>query len=98
MTAYDKWVLDPSNKELQNQVKEEWMMYHNVKYGGKEGRIKATNRASAEEQFKWLMENKDCFCRTCTHQYLGSYMVYMNTYDTQCVHKEPQVISSFMQG
>jgi len=98
MTAYDRWVVDKANQELQQQVKEEWKMFYNVKYGGKEGRIKAVNRASAETQFQWLLENKDCFCETCNHQYLKDYLVYMNSYNTQCVKKEPQVISGIMQG
>jgi len=98
MTAYDRWVVDQDNQELQQQVKEEWKMFYNVKYGDKEGRIKAVNKASAETQFVWLIENKDCFCRICTHQYLKDYLVYMDSYNTQCVHKEPQVISGIMQG
>ena len=98
MTAYDRWVLDQDNIELQQQVKEEWMFYYSVKYGGKEGRIKAKNRESGEAQFQWIMENKDCFCMACTHQYLNDYSVYMNSYNTQCVHKEPQIISGIMQG
>jgi len=105
MTSYDRWVKDPSNKELQQQVKEEWQMYYSVKHGGKEGRIKAVNRESAETQFQWLLENKDCFCRTCTHQYVKDYSVYMDSYNNKCVHdfiscvhKEPQVISGIMQG
>ena len=98
MTAYDKWLADPENLELQKQVKEEWKMFYSVKYGGKEGRIKATNRLTAEEQFQWIIKSKDCFCRTCTQQYLQDYSVYMDSYNTQCTRKEPQVISGFMQG
>ena len=98
MTAYDRWVVDPHNQELQQQVKEGWKMFYSVKYGGKEGRIKAVNRGTAETQFQWLLENKDCFCRTCTHQYLKDYSVYMDSYNTQCIKEEPQVISGIMQG
>ena len=34
-------------------------MFYTVKYGGKEGRIKAVNRRTAENQFQWLLQNKD---------------------------------------
>jgi uncharacterized protein YgiM (DUF1202 family) len=91
MTSYDKWVVDQDNKELQEQVEADWKMFYSVKYGGKEGRIKSVNRTTAESQFQWIVQNKDCFCRTCTHQYLKDFSVYMDTYDHHCVHKEEEV-------
>ena len=91
MTSYDKWVVDQGNKELQEQVKEDWKMFYSVKSGGKEGRIKSINRNTAEAQFQWIVENKDCFCRACTHQYLKDFSVYMDTYNSDCIHKEVEV-------
>jgi hypothetical protein len=91
MTAYDKWVADQDNKELEERVKEEWKMFYTVKSGGKEGRIESINRSTAEAQFQWIVENKDCFCRVCTHQYLKDFSVYMDTYNNDCIRKGVEV-------
>ena len=72
--------------------------FFTVKHGGKEGRIKAINRASAEKQFTWLVENNECFCRECTKGFLRNYNVYMDTYNDNHINNEVHIINGFMQG
>jgi hypothetical protein len=75
-----------------------WAKYWTVKTSVKEGRIKAVNQASASAQFKWLVENADCFCRTCVDTMNKKYSLYMDWSDKTCSRESPQVISGFMQG
>lgn len=91
MSMYDKWVGGDMNKE-------EWMKYYAVKVGGMEGRIKAYNRQSAEQQMDWIVANQKCFCRDCTKQLLKDYYLYMDTYNKEHISDEPHIISGFMQG
>tara|TARA_R110000824_G_scaffold59762_2_gene160182 strand:- start:4715 stop:4939 length:225 start_codon:yes stop_codon:yes gene_type:complete len=71
--------------------------YYTVKHAGKEGRIKALNRPSAEKQFEWLVKNNECFCRECTKGFLSSYNVYMDVYNDY--HQgNVHIINGFMQG
>ena len=72
--------------------------FYTVKYGGKEGRIKAVNRSSAEEQFTWLVKNNECFCRECTKGFLRNYNVYMDTYNDNHINNEVHIINGFMKG
>ena len=77
---------------------ENWAKYYTVKYGGREGRIKALNRQSATAQFEWMIKNADCFCRDCVQTMKQSYSVYMDWTDNTCTTQPPQVISGIMQG
>lgn len=65
----------------------------------REGRIKAVNQASADEQFDWLIKNAGCFCRDCVDGMNKKYSLYMDWSDNTCTHtRNPQIISGFMQG
>tara|TARA_R110002012_G_scaffold271038_2_gene456187 strand:+ start:471 stop:785 length:315 start_codon:yes stop_codon:yes gene_type:complete len=83
------------------QMDGKWEKYYTVKYGGREGRIKAINRESAVAQFEWMIKSADCFCRDCVQTMKKGYSVYMDWTDATCTtqpYQAPQVISGIMQG
>ena len=50
------------------------------------GTVNAVNQLSAESQFKWLIENKECFCKKHCDEYYKDYSVTMNPLHSECLN------------
>lgn len=49
------------------------------------GTVEAVNYKSAEHQFKWLINNKTCFCKEHCAEYNKDYSVIMNPIHNECL-------------
>lgn len=50
------------------------------------GTVDAVNQLSAEAQFKWLLEHKECFCKKHCDIYYKDYSVTMNSLHSECIN------------
>lgn len=62
------------------------MMYEVIFNQTIRGTVHAVNQLSAEAQFKWLIENKECFCKKHCDEYYKDYSVTMNPLHSECLN------------